>query len=264
MSNWREYCSNNPCCGRIGPVSRAGPLGAPGPPGPQGWQGPPGAAGPQGPQGLQGVPGPTGPVGATGPQGPTGPAGEAGAAGPQGLQGVPGPTGPAGPQGVRGLTGPTGPTGPAGAVGQQGPRGIPGETIENVFASFLDFSDVWEPQSELPLVPSVPDPSGAITNSSLTRLTLEPGYYLIAYSVSALFRTASYMQVTPSYNGAAHLETGVYFAVNADGASASGSSHFILYVPDPDPTEFFLTYSSPTNAIDGNVSLTVLKLNRLP
>ncbi len=228
MSNWREYCSNNPCCCRICPVYRAGPQGAPGPAGPQGLQGPPGAAGPQGPQGLQGVPGPTGPAGATGPQGPTGPAGE------------------------------------AGAVGQQGPRGIPGETIENVFASFLDFSDVWEPQSELPLVPSVPDPSGAITNSSLTRLTLEPGYYLIAYSVSALFRTASYMQVTPSYNGAAHLETGVYFAVNADGASASGSSHFILYVPDPDPTEFFLTYSSPTNAIDGNVSLTVLKLNRLP
>lgn len=228
MSNWREYCSNNPCCCRICTVYRAGPQGAPGPAGPQGLQGPPGAAGPQGPQGLQGVPGPTGPVGATGPQGPTGPAGE------------------------------------AGAVGQQGPRGIPGETIENVFASFLDFSDVWEPQSELPLVPSVPDPSGAITNSSLTRLTLEPGYYLIAYSVSALFRTASYMQVTPSYNGAAHLETGVYFAVNADGASASGSSHFILYVPDPDPTEFFLTYSSPTNAIDGNVSLTVLKLNRLP
>lgn len=228
MSNWREYCSNNPCCCRICTVYRAGPQGAPGPAGPQGLQGPPGAAGPQGPQGLQGVPGPTGPAGATGPQGPTGPAGE------------------------------------AGAVGQQGPRGIPGETIENVFASFLDFSDVWEPQSELPLVPSVPDPSGAITNSSLTRLTLEPGYYLIAYSVSALFRTASYMQVTPSYNGAAHLETGVYFAVNADGASASGSSHFILYVPDPDPTEFFLTYSSPTNAIDGNVSLTVLKLNRLP
>ena len=39
------------------------------------------------------------------------------------------------------------------------------------------------------------------------------------------------MQVTPSYNGTAHLETGVYFATNADGSSACGSSHFIIRAP---------------------------------
>lgn len=161
-------------------------------------------------------------------------------------------------------TGATGATGPAGTVGAQGPRGIPGETIENVFASFLDFSDFWESQIELPLVPSVPDPTGTITNTTLTRLTLDPGYYLISYSVSCIFRTPSYMQVTPTYNSAAHLETGVYFATSANGSSASGSSHFILFVPDPSPTEFYLTFNSPTTATDGAITLAILKLNRLP
>ena len=68
------------------------------------------------------------------------------------------------------------------------------------------------------------------------------------------------MQVTPFYNGKAHLETGVYFATTANGSSACGSAHFILATTDP--TTFSLTYSGPTDAREGTVTLTFLKLNR--
>ena len=68
------------------------------------------------------------------------------------------------------------------------------------------------------------------------------------------------MRVTPFYNGKAHLETGVYFATTANGSSACGSAHFILAATDP--TTFSLTYSGPTDAREGTVTLTFLKLNR--
>ena len=68
------------------------------------------------------------------------------------------------------------------------------------------------------------------------------------------------MQVTPFYNGKAHLETGVYFATTANGSSACGSAHFILAATDP--TTFSLTYSGPTDAREGTVTLTFFKLNR--
>lgn len=110
------------------------------------------------------------------------------------------------------------------------------------------------------MIPSVSDSTGTITNSSLTRLTIEPGYYLVSYSVSGIFSTPSYMQITPFYNGTAHLDTGIYFATNTNGSSACGSAHFILVVPSQ--TTFFLTYSSPQTATDGELTITFLKLNR--
>ena len=89
---------------------------------------------------------------------------------------------------------------------------------------------------------------------------LAPGYYLVSYSVSALFNVPSYMQITPYYNGQSHIETGVYFATRANGSSACGSAHFILYAPAATP--FTLTYSGPIDARDGTVTLTFLKLRR--
>lgn len=68
------------------------------------------------------------------------------------------------------------------------------------------------------------------------------------------------MQVTPSYNGTSHLETGIYFATSANGSSATGSAFFIIRAPAA--TVFSLNYSGSSNAREGEINLTFLKLNR--
>ena len=263
--------------GPAGPQGLSGQNGATGPTGPTGPRGPAGATGPAGgPRGPVGEDGPTGPTGPTGPQGPTGamgptgPQGISGAAGLQGPTGAAGPTGPAGPQGPMGATGPTGSQGPAGATGPQGiggatgptgptgPQGPAGALPSDVFASFIDYEDRFLNGNLITLFPSVADSTGNITEQDITHVNLTAGYYLVSYSVSAIFPAPSYMQITPFYNGTTHLETGVYFATNADGSSACGSAHFILVAPSP--TVFSLTYSGPLDARDGTATLTFLKL----
>lgn len=68
------------------------------------------------------------------------------------------------------------------------------------------------------------------------------------------------MQITPSYNGAAHLETGIYFATSADGSSATGSAFLIVQASTA--TEFSLSYSGSSDATEGEINLTILKLRR--
>lgn len=287
-----------PCC-RIGPTGPAGmpgppgPAGEPGPPGVQGIQGPAGpagergATGPTGPAGAQGIPGPTGPTGPAGsasvigPTGPTGPAGQTGPTGPAGEQGAPGPTGsagsqgPAGPTGPAGEAGPTGPTGSAGAIGPTGPAGETGPTgpagetgptgpagtpAEDVFASFYNPSAVLNQGNYLELYPDVTDPTGQITIAGNQRIQLAAGHYLVICKISAIFRTANYMQITPAYNGAPHLEYGIYFATSTNGSSAAGSANFIIRAPAA--TELTFSYNSSGSATDGEINVTVLKLNR--
>lgn len=213
--------------------------------------------GPTGPQGPQGERGPEGPQGIQGEQGPEGP---------RGIQGERGPEGPRGPQGERGQEGPRGiqgergPEGPQGIQGEQGPEGPPGPVPEDVFASFLTFGASFTDQSLISLFPAVTDPTGQITAVDSEHIHFSEGYYLISYSVSAVFRSANYMQVTPSYNGTPHLETGVYFATRADGSSAAGSAHFIMRVPAE--TTFTLYYAGSGEAFEGSVKMTALKLRR--
>ena len=195
--------------------------------------------------------GATGPIGPRGQTGMAGPPGPAGPAGPQGPTGATGPAGPAGPQG------PTGAAGPAGPTGATGPEGT---VPDDIFASFIGSSELFTNGSQLLLFPAVTDPTGTITESDLMHVQLAAGYYLVSYSVSAIFNSPSYMQVTPFYNGISHLETGVYFATAANGSSACGSSHFILVAPAP--TSFTLTYSGPLDAREGTVTLHFLKLRR--
>lgn len=202
--------------------------------------------GPMGPVGTQGV---------QGAQGPTGPSGSPGATGPTG------PTGATGPSGATGATGPAGPMGTAGEVGPTGATGPAGVAPPDAFASFIDYEDLFTSGDRITLFPSVPDPTGNITESTLTQVSLTAGYYLVTYSVSAILRDPNYIQVTPFYNGAAHLETGVYFATTANGSSAVGASSFILYAPEA--TAFSLTYNGPEDAREGTVTLTFLKL-RVP
>lgn len=264
--------------GPTGPQGPTGPAGSAGEIGPTGPAGPQGEEGPTGPAGTQGIPGQTGPTGPTGPQGPTGPAGSASEIGPTGPTGPQGPTGPAGsaseigptgPTGPQGEEGPTGPTGPAGAQGVTGPTGPQGEigptgpagtAPEDSFASFINTQYPLTNGTLIYLFPDVTDTTGNITQSDIAHIDLQPGYYLVSYKVSCIFRQANYMQVTPSYNGTAHLETGIYFATSTEGSSACGSAFLIIRAPSA--TQFSLTFTSSGSATDGEINVTVLKLNR--
>ena len=257
--------SGPPCCIWQGPTGPTGATGGAGPTGPTGATGNAGPTGPMGPAGTVGSTGPTGPTGPTGatgsigPVGPTGPTGPAGtgATGPMGPTGAVGSTGPTGPTGAQG---PTGPAGGEGPTGPTGPTGSAGTAPDDVFASYVNYQYPLVRGSQLVVFPDVTDPTGQITQASPTVIALEPGYYLISYKVSAVFRQANYMQVTPSYNGTTHLETGIYFAVSTAGGSAAGSSFLILRAPAA--TTFTLTYSGSGDAVDGEINLTILKLRR--
>ena len=168
-----------------------------------------------------------------------------------------GPTGPTGPTGPQGVPGPTGPTG---AAGIEGPTGPAGAQPDDSFASFFNYQYPLTQGSPIELFQAVADPTGSISQASPQLITLAPGYYLVSYKVSAIFRGPNYMQITPSYNGVPHLETGIYFAVSApDGGSAAGSG--LLIVDTPTGTEFSLTYSGSADATDGEVNLTILRLH---
>lgn len=224
-----------------------------------------GPTGPQGPAGRsgEGLPGPKGPTGPTGPQGPAGRDGE-GTPGPTGPTGPTGPQGPAGRSGEglpgpKGATGPTGPTGPTGAAGPTGPEP---EIPNDSFASFVNTQAPLTRDSLIQFFPDVADPLGNIVQGSIDQISLAPGYYLITYAVSGIFRQANYMQVTPSYNGTAHLEDGIYFATTTAGSSAAGAC--TLIVRTPTGTTFSLNYSGSGDATDGQVNITVLKLRGTP
>ena len=283
-------CNPIPCCtGSIGPTGATGPTGPTGLQWVQGIQGPQGVPGPTGPTGPTGVTGTTG-TGATGPTGPTGATGTTGATGPQGVQGprgVTGSTGPTGPTGATGqtgsagiqgpmgttgptgATGPTGPTGLQGVQGIQGPQGVPGPTgatgpagspPDDVFASFANYMASFPSGTLISMYPSITDPTGQITPTDLQHISLAAGYYLVSYNISVLFDEKNYMQVTPSYNSAAHLDTGVYFMTGEGRSTANGSSHFILRAQVP--TVFTLTYSGSATAYDLQLNLTIVRLNR--
>lgn len=287
FDSYRPVCRPCPApetvriCSIPGPTGAQGPAGPQGPTGPRGPQGPTGAAGPAGtpgaagPRGATGAAGPAGPQGPTGPQGSTGPAGAQGATGPAGAQGPIGAQGPVGPQGPMG---PAGVTGAAGSQGLAGPQGLPGATgatgptgstgptgatgapPPDVFAAFATFAIPFVNAAQIPLGTVTADPTGQIVLTDNTRITLAPGYYLISYHVSTLLSTPGYMQITPFYNGASHIEYGIYFKTGFNVTSAYGSNSIIIYVPAE--TRFSLTYNSNVQSSDGTATITVLQLNR--
>lgn len=206
---------------------------------------------------------PTGPRGETGPTGPAGNTGNTGAAGPPGptgATGITGPTGPVGPAGATGPTGATGITGSTGPVGPAGPTGAAGTSPEDVFASFDRIGGAFIDGTLLEFKEAVADPTGQITQTDSTHITLAPGYYFVTYQISAILRLAGYMQITPFYNSSPHLEQGIYFKTIGEQASACGSSSFIINVTEE--TLFSLTYNSSVPSSEGAITITVIKLNR--
>ncbi len=147
--------------------------------------------------------------------------------------------------------------GPQGEIGPTGPQG---EAPQDSFASFINTQYPLNNGSLIFLFPDVTDTTGNITQPDISHIDLQPGYYLVSYKVSCLFRQPAYMQITPSYNGTAHLETGIYFATSTEGSSACGSAFLIIRAPTA--TQFSLTFTGSSNATDGEINVTILKLNR--
>ena len=243
--------------GAAGPTGATGERGPIGPTGPTGAAGERGPIGPTGPTGAMGSIGPTGPTGATGERGPIGPTGAQGVTGATGAIGA---TGPTGITGTTGLTGATGATGPTGATGITGPTGPTGPEPNDIFASFKNFSQSPENGTLLPLYPAVEDPTGQIVTQDNQRILLAPGYYLISYQVSGLFREKGYMQITPYYNDAAHLDEGIYFMTGEGTSSADGSAYLIIETSAG--TTFSLTFNSNVSVTEVQTTMTVLKLRR--
>lgn len=131
---------------------------------------------------------------------------------------------------------------------------------DDVFASFINTQYPLTKDSLIDFLPAVLDTTGNIRPLSTTVVSLQPGYYLISYKVSCIFREPNYMQITPIYNGMSHLETGIYFATSTNGSSACGSAFIILYTPNG--TEFSLNYSGSSSATDGDINITMVKLRR--
>ena len=139
--------------------------------------------------------------------------------------------------------------------------GIPqGEAAKDVFASFVLFEVRLTNGQLIPLMTATPDTTGNIVLQDDTRIVLKPGYYHITYSVSAVLDTPGYMQITPSYNGASHLEYGIYFKTNTALSSAYGTSSIIISVPSQ--TNFTLTYNSNVQSRSGAATVAIIKLNR--
>lgn len=268
----QDNCGYSNCCccrgatGATGPTGATGTTGATGVTGTTGARGLTGATGATGARGTTGAIGPTGiagRTGATGPAGATGPMGAAGIQGipgPQGLpgpRGLPGPQGITGPQGIPGLPGIPGSTGNTGPTGATGPAGaIP----EQSFAFFATFGIPFTNTALIPFGAPVTDPTGQIVQADSTHISLAPGYYHLSYHVSALLRTAGYMQVTPFYNGSSHIEYGLYFKTGSDVSSVYGSNSMILEIPVE--SLFSLTYNSNSRSTDGTATITLIKLLR--
>lgn len=132
---------------------------------------------------------------------------------------------------------------------------------EDSFASYANFAAQFPLNAEIPIYAVTTDTTGQIELVSQTRVRLQPGYYLISYQVSVLFQQAAYMQITPVYGGASHIEYGIYARTNGtDYATAEGGVTLILEMPAQ--TEFYLVHSASAASSEGAVTLTFLKLHR--
>ena len=89
------------------------------------------------------------------------------------------------------------------------------------------------------------DTTGNIVLTDATHITLMPGYYAISYQVSAILVDISYMQITPAYNGRAHLEYGIYFKTGTERTTALS-----------------LYFNSPTTGQEGTATMVIFKLDR--
>lgn len=263
----------------------SGCIGNTGPTGPTGNTGPTGSIGPTGERGPMGYPGAMGPTGPTGSIGITGATGATGPTGAMGIQGIPGPTGVTGQTGATGNTGATGPLpeievistetlapgSPASVTSTATPQGIalsfgipeglPGVLPALSFASFVNFATVFSNAEQIPFGALMEDDTQQIVQTAPTQLQLEPGYYFITYHVSALLNPQGYMQITPFYENAAHVETSIYFMNASPNTSAYGSNAFIIRITSL--SRFFLTFNTNVRATEGTLTLTFIKLREL-
>ena len=144
------------------------------------------------------------------------------------------------------------------AAGFCHPGGTAGASGSDVYASFFTFQQRFVNGQPIHLFTAVADATGSIGQESSTRVTLAPGTYFVTYHISAVLEDAGYLQVTPAYNGAAHLEYGVYARTADPNVTVSGSNAFIAVVPEE--TVLTLNVNTSTATRDGAATLVILGL----
>jgi len=237
---------------------------SPGPTGPQGPPGPQGSTGPQGPQGNQGIAGTdgvTGPQGPQGIQGVTGADGITGPQGPQGIQGVTGTdgvTGPQGPQGIQGVTGADGVTGP------QGPTGVTGVFSTSFWSGYVNVTGdpaTVDAGTAIPFSTRAHVSDGVIVNNADGTITLQPGVFLITWSVDVLSATGV-TDIRFYENTTAQMSA----MVLQDGNTPCGTD-IILVLPTTTETISLKPYSSgqitlPTHKFNGSQgTMSIVKIS---
>jgi len=180
-----------------GPPGPQGPKGEPGKPGYPGQKGEPGE---QGPQGVQGEPGEQG---LQGPQGIQGEPGEHGLQGPQGIQGEPGEHGLQGPQGMQGEPGEQGLQGPQGV---QGPPGVCGSSFWAGYVEMSGDTPTIDAGTAIPFHTRTFKDDRVIVNNNDGTITLQPGVFLVTWTVDVLHSTGVtairyYSNSTPMMTG---------------------------------------------------------------
>ena len=128
-----------------------------------------------------------------------------------------------------------------------------------MYASFFAYMQRFTSGTPISFATAVADSTGHITQPNATRVTLAPGTYLVTYHVSAVLETAGYLQVTPSYNGQAFLQYGVYGRTIDKSVTVSGSSSFIAVVPAQ--TDLILNVNTDVTTRDGAMTMAILGLN---
>ena len=98
----------------------------------------------------------------------------------------------------KGLRAPLGPKDPKASRGNRDLPGPPGRMSMRPLWPLCSSSPMGRPS---PLLTAVTDPTGHITQPSVTQVTLAPGTYFITYHVSAVLEAAGYLQITPAYSG---------------------------------------------------------------
>ena len=67
-------------------------------------------------------------------------------------------------------------------------------------------------------------------------------------------------QITPSFNGQARIDLGIYFRTAGSDSTAGGARALSFYAPAP--TTFSLTYSSSVDGRNVQTGLVIQKMNR--
>lgn len=75
-----------------------------------------------------------------------------------------------------------------------------------------------------------------------------------------LLATPGYAQITPFYDGAPHIEFGIYAKTGDNNVTAAGSTTVIVGITSR--SNFSLTFNSPVTNSEAQLTLSIVKMER--